>query len=207
MRLKSVLWQLILILRVILLLISHFAFVGGELIRPSVPLFMSLKVYHSSCSLRRQRLMWEWDAVYVRPEWLIVVVGFFHARCLVLTENKRQTVPRRERLFRARTLGNTWSVRSRIIFHGAFMAHALDMSCFKLWWTWQPKLHKTTLHMLVISHVTQLAIGNWWVHVGLMGVHVLISGVEQLHFGYFASTFRSPLTDKHSHEHQGAPIS
>lgn len=33
-------------------------------------------------------------------------------------------------------------------------------------------------------------------HVGLMGVHVLISGVEQPHFSSLASTFRPVLTDR-----------
>ncbi|KAI9526899.1 hypothetical protein NQZ68_035172 [Dissostichus eleginoides] len=37
-----------------------------------------------------------------------------------------------------------------------------------------------------------------------MGVHVVISGVEQPLFGYLTSTFRLLLSDRHLHDHQGA---
>jgi len=94
-------------------------------IRAGLLPILSLKVYRSSCSLRRQRLLWEWDAVCVRPEWLIGVVGFFHARCSLLTESERQTVPRKDNLFR----DGTFFGQSLSIYYVIIGLHLYD-GCF-----------------------------------------------------------------------------
>lgn len=71
------------------------------------------KLDRLTCSLVGQKPVWECYAVCVRPEWLIVGLGFFHARCSALTENKRQMVPSRGKFFRDSTFGiELRSVRS-----------------------------------------------------------------------------------------------
>jgi len=81
----------------------------------------------------------------------------------MLTENKRQTVPRREKLFRAKTFGSTLSARSQI-FSVEHVVDPLEIAFFLLLIIADLAANKLQKFFILIklanSTITQPVIGN-----------------------------------------------